>query len=387
MVPDLRILLLADSHLGFDLPVRPRVRRRRRGHDFQANFEAALEPARRREVDLVVHGGDLFHRSRVPPSLAYAALRPLKELAAQGIPVFVVPGNHERSRIPHDRFGAHPNLHIFRTPTTIRVRIGPTQVSVSGFPYQRKGIRREFGRVMAQTRWNEKEADIRLLCMHHCVEGATVGPADFAFRGAPDVVRCSDLPAGMAGILSGHIHRHQVLTRDLNGAPLPAPVFYPGSVERTAFAERGEEKGYLVLHARPGPAGGRMEKTSFVSLPARPMVVRDLHPGPAGHWSPGSLRRRILSAIGTLPSEAVARFRIHGPVSAGARLLATHATVREMAPPEVNLEVRFAGEDRARRGSRRLGTGGHEVPSSASGTTNTLNIPFSNGSVTSETQA
>ena len=68
---DIRILLLADSHLGFDLPARPRIARRRRGHDFQANYATALEPALAGEVDVVVHGGDVFLRSRVAPSLAY----------------------------------------------------------------------------------------------------------------------------------------------------------------------------------------------------------------------------------------------------------------------------------------------------------------------------
>ena len=45
MATDVRILLLADSHVGFDLPLAPRVARRRRGHDFLANHSAALEPA------------------------------------------------------------------------------------------------------------------------------------------------------------------------------------------------------------------------------------------------------------------------------------------------------------------------------------------------------
>jgi DNA repair exonuclease SbcCD nuclease subunit len=40
----IRILLIADTHLGFDLPFRPRIKRRRRGLDFFANFERALMP-------------------------------------------------------------------------------------------------------------------------------------------------------------------------------------------------------------------------------------------------------------------------------------------------------------------------------------------------------
>ncbi len=54
-----RVLFVSDTHLGFDLPARPRVERRRRGPDFFANFERALAPALRGEADLVVHGGDL----------------------------------------------------------------------------------------------------------------------------------------------------------------------------------------------------------------------------------------------------------------------------------------------------------------------------------------
>ena len=59
-----RILFLADTHLGFDLPLHPRVERRRRGDDFFANFRLALEPALRGEVNLVLHGGDIFFSSQ-----------------------------------------------------------------------------------------------------------------------------------------------------------------------------------------------------------------------------------------------------------------------------------------------------------------------------------
>jgi len=40
----IRILLMADTHLGFDLPFRPRIKRRRRGPDFFANFEPVFYP-------------------------------------------------------------------------------------------------------------------------------------------------------------------------------------------------------------------------------------------------------------------------------------------------------------------------------------------------------
>ena len=76
-----RILLVSDTHLGLDMPFRPRVKRRRRGPDFFANFSEALGPARRGEIDCVVHGGDLLYRYKVPPALVDMALQPLKEIA------------------------------------------------------------------------------------------------------------------------------------------------------------------------------------------------------------------------------------------------------------------------------------------------------------------
>lgn len=76
-----RVLLVTDTHIGFDLPARPRIERRRRGHDFLVNFERALEPAMHGLVDIVVHGGDLFFRSKVGAGLVEQAMRPLIEVA------------------------------------------------------------------------------------------------------------------------------------------------------------------------------------------------------------------------------------------------------------------------------------------------------------------
>jgi len=353
--PSVRVLLLADSHLGFDLPTRPRVKRRRRGHDFLANHEAALAPARAGEVDLVVHGGDLFHRSRVPPSLVFQAFRPLVEVAESGVPVFVVPGNHERSRIPHARFAAHPNLHVFSGPETVVVEVGPVRVALAGFPYQRRRIRERFPQVLEETGWRRAEANLRLLCMHHCVEGATVGPADYTFRHAPDVIRCSDLPTDFAAVLSGHIHRHQVLRRDLQGRPLRTPVLYPGSVERTAFAEMSEEKGFMLLEVEPRGHGGRLVRHGFVHLPARPMLVRDLHPeaAPGTCWLRDDLVARLTATLAEVPKDAVLRVRVHGRVPPAVRTALAAARLRRLSPPEMNLEVILA-EDQGNRG-----LGGH----------------------------
>lgn len=350
-----RILLLADTHLGFDHPVAPRIRRRRRGHDFLANYLRALEPARAGEVDLVVHAGDVFDHPRVPHTLVAQAFEPLRHLADDGIPVAVVPGNHERSRIPHQRFADHPLIHVFHGPRTVSLDVAGTRVALFGFPYERRDVRLRVRDLVRETGWRPGEHDVSLLCAHHCFQGATVGPAGFTFRHGPDVIRVGDVPAGVAAVLTGHVHRHQVVTTDPAGRPLPAPILYPGSVERTAFAEMGEAKGFMTAEvaADAGHAGGRLAAWRFHALPARPMVVVDLRARGA------ELAAEVREAVASVPEDAVLRLRVRGPLAPSARALLAAEPLRRMAPPEMNVEVvevlpaASGGRRGARRGSRR----------------------------------
>jgi len=322
-----RILLLADTHLGFDDPARPRVRRRRRGPDFFAGFERALQPARRGEVDFVVHGGDLLYRRRVPPGLVERALAPLLRVADLGIPVFLVPGNHERSRIPYPLLAQHRNLHVFHRPHTFTVTVAGLRVALAGFPFARHI---DLLRRLDQTGWRRHEADIRLLCMHQAVEGAQVGVQDFTFCSGDDVVAHHEIPRGFAAVLSGHVHRWQVLG---GGA---VPVLYPGSVERTSFQERREEKGYLLLRVTTGPAGGRLADWRFVRLPTRPMRVVEMDAQGMGPARLADLLRAHLAECGP---DAVVRVDVRG-ATVPADL------VRSLAPPGTNVTV-SAREHRA----------------------------------------
>ncbi len=336
--PPIKILFLADTHLGFDLPFKPRIQRRRRGPDFFKMFELALEPVYRGEVDVVVHGGDILYRSKVPPQLVQMAFEPLQKVAAKGIPVVVVPGNHERSAIPFRLWASHPNIHIFVRPKTFYLEVNGSTLALAGFPYVRDNIRQNFRQVLEQTGWNKTPANAVVLCLHHIVEGASLqmGPRMYVFRNNPDVIRTRDLPTGFAAILSGHIHRFQVLTKDLQGNPIPTPVFYPGSTERTSFVEKDEPKGYLTLEIEPSTeaAGGILRHWQFHELPARPMCQLEVQ---AAGLTAVQLESRIRRNLECLPRDSVVKIKIHGHLSSDLLKLVSAKSLRSLAPATMNV--------------------------------------------------
>jgi predicted phosphodiesterase len=89
------VLYMTDSHLGKEVhgfggrswPVSP-----------AEGFTEAIDIARRKSVDAVVHGGDLFHNpgGGIEPADVEDCRDALTDLAEHGIPFYFVFGNHER---------------------------------------------------------------------------------------------------------------------------------------------------------------------------------------------------------------------------------------------------------------------------------------------------
>lgn len=296
----------------------------------------------------------MLFRSKVRPRLVQKAFEPLIAVAERGVPVVVVPGNHERSEIPFPLLAAHPDVHILHSPRTVRLELDRLPVAVARFPFERHRVRERFGELVATTGWNESPAAVRLLSLHQTVEGARVGPVGYTFRRGADVVRGRDLPAGFAAVLAGHIHRHQVLTRDLAGRDLAAPVLYPGSIERTSTAERDETKGYLTLEVAGDADGGKRRRSRFHPLPTRPMVDVELRPAGLGR---SELEARLARRLAAIDPDAVVRLRVRGEGSPAARELLRAAAVRALAPETMTVSVHWLDRRRRRADTDAPGVG------------------------------
>lgn len=320
MSAPLRILHLADSHIGAHLPRRPRLERPRRGDDLITAYRTVLGRARELAVDLIIHAGDLFDEPNPSGHALTAAAAPLLELAADGFPIVVVPGNHERSVLPATVLLAHPRIHIAAQPTTVRFRLRGCTIAVAAVPCIRRGSGAAFERHLAATGWADEPADLHILAAHQAFDCARCNSSTYCFRTGEDVIARDGLPSAFAYIACGHIHQHQVLTTSAG-----IPLVYAGSCERVSFAEREEPKGCVLVEFHGGGA-----EHHFLEHPVRPMCVVPID---ISGLTRRELRDALVEAVAGLPPRAVAALRLTGAASAGAlENLGIAETLRQQRP-------------------------------------------------------
>ncbi|MGE3799322.1 MAG: exonuclease SbcCD subunit D, partial [Thermomicrobiales bacterium] len=97
----IRIAHLADTHLGYSAfsKVHPESGRNQRAVDIEQSFQAAVSDILSREVDLVLHAGDVFHHTRPSWSTMTHFLVQMRRFESAGIPVVVIAGNHDTPRM------------------------------------------------------------------------------------------------------------------------------------------------------------------------------------------------------------------------------------------------------------------------------------------------
>lgn len=297
----IKIIFLSDTHLGFDYPIRPKKEKRRRGIDFFNNFDKVLEYAQEERADLVIHGGDLFFRTLIPPPIIDMVYERIFNFAESGIPIVMVPGNHESSRLPVSLFMQHPNIQYYNKPQVFKFSFKGIDFDIAGFPCVRKDVLSKFPEITREIEAQLRLESIKFLCMHQSIEGAIVGPSDYTFRGGKDVIPIRDLPEVYDLFLSGHIHRSQILY-----SACQTPIIYPGSIERTAFAEKDETKGFYEININES----KEISYEFIPLETRPMIdillQKDL-------YTTATLKEEILKQIEHLPKDSLLRFKMKKP--------------------------------------------------------------------------
>lgn len=246
----MRLIALGDTHLGFMFGRTPEARDQMK-NDVTQRFEFAIQKAKSLRADVILHLGDFFDKRNVKGKILEDYFS-IVETALQSAAYISISGNHDTLQ-PESLFEfIQPDYHPIRSLT--RLNLG--EVELVGFSYVKKP-RLYYSKAEKLV----QNASLPVIGIFHQIfYGTWFGPQHFTFR-FPDTIRTrANSPITIN--LSGHIHRAQILQRN---------VIYPGSVVRTSFVESIEPKGYVVIDVED-----KHIEAQFHELPTYPMIVHEI---------------------------------------------------------------------------------------------------------------
>ncbi|HYO50592.1 MAG TPA: exonuclease SbcCD subunit D [Chloroflexia bacterium] len=296
-MPTLRILHLADIHLGIENYGRTDAVTglSSRLGDFLNSLNEALDWALQNDVHLVLIAGDIFKNRDPTPTVQREFARCIRKLSAAGMPTFILVGNHD---VPNALQRANtveiystlavPQVVVAHKPGvhTLETRVGPVQIVavpwlsrsylLSNKDFRNldpDGLNKELLNLVERFIDDSVEkldpALPTVLTVHASVQGAVLSSEKDIMLGQ-DVVLPKVLLANNAFdyVAMGHIHKHQVLSYQR------PPIVYPGSLERIDFGEEKDRKGFVSVEIdEPGPDGAREVRHEFHEVSARRFVT------------------------------------------------------------------------------------------------------------------
>lgn len=248
-------------------------------------LDALADDLAREKVDLLIHSGDVFDTGAPPAAAESLVFRFFKRVGRAGIRTIVIGGNHDSAArleawgglaelvdvtvVPRPAAAERGGLIEFESRAGEQARIAAVPFAAprwfttalelaEGQVDPRTGLKIG-GDVLAHQNYAQSLAGIvkglsegfradtvNLLTMHTHLVGA-------AFSGSERTVHLGDewattpqaIPNTAHYVALGHIHKPQALPS------APAPAEYAGSPLQLDFGEVGEQKGWVLVDARP----------------------------------------------------------------------------------------------------------------------------------------
>lgn len=253
---------LSDTHLGYRSGTRfdPESGRNQRSVDTDHAFTRTIDDILKREVDGVIHSGDVFHHARPTWQSMRHFIRQMRRLEAAGMPTLVIAGNHDTPRI---RTGgsaysvldlALPGITFVTGYEDVRDfdTFRSLDLHLHAIPH---GALTNPDPVMPQV-----EKGLRNVLVTH---GATPGilPKGLFTEPGEQLLEAYLLDPEFDYIALGHIHEAQQVTVE---------AWYAGASERFGWNDLSAAPGYnLVTIGAPGAP----VSVTHIDLPARPMIA------------------------------------------------------------------------------------------------------------------
>ena len=301
MSDPIRILHFADTHVGMERYGRVDAATgvNSRVMDYLRRLSDLAAYAIEKKVDLVIFAGDAY-KTRNPNSTYRREFAwRVKQMADHGIPVVMVPGNHDLPAAPNRASTIEifdtlrvPNIHVLDHASGVALietrRGAPIQIAPVPYPYISELTSQEEYRAVSLEKLDrvvtaKLDAIIRgfadevrqrpdipaVLVGHFSVDEAQTGSEHSIMVGRDvKVSRSALVDDAWDYVALGHIHKHQDLNKDAQ-----PPVVYCGSLSRIDFGEEREPKGWVMVELTKGDA--RYEFIPHFHREARRFVTLD----------------------------------------------------------------------------------------------------------------
>ena len=265
MTRPLRIAHISDTHLGYRaLPQQdPLTGRNQRSIDVERAFSSAIDDILRQEVDLVIHGGDVFHQSRPNWHAVRHFVMEMRRIENAGIPAVVIAGNHDT---PRYRAGGSVFSVLEVALPNIRISAGYEEEEIV---FEELGLRVQTVPHGALTNPDKPVPyavpEFRNILVTHGMTAGILEPGRVTEAGEQELDN-ELFEADFDYIALGHYH---ISTQPFAGA------WYSGSTERFGWGDYEATPGYLIVEMG---ANGSVASPEHRPVRARPMhLLKPVH--------------------------------------------------------------------------------------------------------------
>lgn len=245
----MKLLHFSDIHIGMEnyAKLDPETGLSTRLLDFFKTFDFIVEKAIEEDVDAVVFAGDAY-KTRDPNPTQQRGFGERIAKMAKKIPVVLVVGNHDTPNAEGkantlDIYSALEidNVWVSRQPELLQIPTKSGNLQVITLPWLHKNDYKTIAEKLKLLYDKIKPDSPAILSSHAEIEGASFG-SEKGLAIANEVTIPLPLfqDKRLSYVALGHIHKHQVLSKD----PL---IVYSGSPQRIDFGEEKEEKGICLV--------------------------------------------------------------------------------------------------------------------------------------------
>ena len=236
----MKVAHLADTHLGYY-----QYHLSERKEDFFRAFEEAVEEALSREVDFIIHSGDLFESYHPDVETLNRAVSVLRKVKEAGVPFLAITGNHDRpirrGVCPPQELLENLGLLTLLDFNRLEKPVVLKGVYFAGVRYlPKKHLEAFLESKREELSANAEKFGLSVFLFHQAIEPL------LSFEGAYELY-VPQLPDGFTYYAAGHVHKPFVCRHPSSGA-----VVYPGATEYRSKREVKESRGFVIYDLERG---------------------------------------------------------------------------------------------------------------------------------------